>query len=249
MNVYRRIMLCALAVCLAGGAAQAQSLLSSDRGYVFASIGMQPTSTDVTRAVSVPVYDEIAVIGGNSTVKTDLVADIGGAWAVGQRFLVGASYALSSGKDQLAITGQVPNPLYTDRPRAVAGESDQAEHIERTLHLNAIWRLNPGSRIQFSAFGGPSIIWAKQELASQVDIVETGPPFTEVTADVTFAESKATVFGYNVGGDVTWMFASRLGTTGFVRYTMGKAKFPTSGGEVEVDVGGLQVGAGVRWFF
>jgi len=249
MNVYRRIILCALAVCLAGSAAQAQSLLGSDRGYLFGSIGTQPTSTDVTRAVSVPVYEEVAVIGGSNTVKTDLVGDIGGAWGFGEHFFAGASFALSSGKDKVAITGQVPNPLYTDRPRTVAGETDEAEHVERTLHLNAIWRLNPGSRIQFSAFGGPSIIWAKQELASQVDVVEVGPPYTEVSADVTFAESKATVFGYNVGGDVTYMIGSRLGATGFVRYTMGKAKFATAGGEVEIDVGGTQLGDGVRWYF
>ena len=249
MNVCRRIVLCALAVCLAGSAAQAQSLLGSDRGYLFGSIGTQPTSTDVTRAVSVPVYEEVAVIGGSNTVKTDLVGDIGGAWGFGEHFFAGASFALSSGKDKVAITGQVPNPLYTDRPRTVAGETDEAEHVERTLHLNAIWRLNPGSRIQFSAFGGPSIIWAKQELASQVDVVEVGPPYTEVSADVTFAESKATVFGYNVGGDVTYMIGSRLGATGFVRYTMGKAKFPTAGGDVEIDVGGMQIGAGVRWYF
>ena len=58
--------------------------------------------------------------------------------------------------------------------------------------------------------------------------------------------------GYNAGVDMTWRFARNVGVGLLVRYSNGKKEFtPTGTGSqpVEVTVGGLHAGGGLRLIF
>jgi hypothetical protein len=251
MRRVREIAVLSLCVLLLGSTAGAQVLVDPDRGYLQLNLGFQPTSSDVERVVSVPVYDELAVLAGRQEVSTGLVFDLGGAWALSERFFVGAMYSRSAGDDTAQIVGLIPHPVIVDNPRTVAFEADEIGHTEQALHFSAIWRFNPGANLQFSGFGGPSVIFASHELANEVTLVETGPPYTDVGVDVAFAESDKTAFGFHVGGEVTYRFGQRLGVTGTARYVYGSADFPAAGDQpdIEIDLGGFQTLVGLRWFF
>ncbi len=56
--------------------------------------------------------------------------------------------------------------------------------------------------------------------------------------------------GYNAGVDMTWRFADNFGVGLLVRYSNGKKEFtPTGAQPVEVTVGGLHAGGGLRVLF
>ena len=58
------------------------------------------------------------------------------------------------------------------------------------------------------------------------------------------------MIGYNAGVDMTWRFADHIGVGALLRYAAGKKDFePTGGTPVEVNVGGLQAGGGLRVAF
>ena len=58
------------------------------------------------------------------------------------------------------------------------------------------------------------------------------------------------VLGYNAGVDMTWRFSQNVGVGLLLRYSNGKKAFtPTGAQPVEVTVGGLHAGGGLRVLF
>ena len=53
--------------------------------------------------------------------------------------------------------------------------------------------------------------------------------------------------GFNIGADLTYMLYRNYGAGVFVRYAGGQIDFPVMGDLGGFDVGGLQVGGGLRW--
>ena len=61
---------------------------------------------------------------------------------------------------------------------------------------------------------------------------------------------KADRVGYNAGVDLTFFFSRYVGVGGLVRTSRATVKLPTPDGhKVDVDAGGTQVGAGMRFRF
>jgi hypothetical protein len=106
------------------------------------------------------------------------------------------------------------------------------------------------NRIELAAFGGPSFYSIKQGLATinLSDIVEGPSPFGTVTvrqATVVVADESKT--GFNIGVDGTYRVTDIVGVGGFMRFSGTDVDLDLpGGGTVNVDVGGFQMGAGLR---
>jgi hypothetical protein len=77
-------------------------------------------------------------------------------------------------------------------------------------------------------------------------------PLNEVEITGTVIEripyDEATGWGFHVGADVSWFYTPALGVGVVGRYSRGTvaARDPLSGLDTDLDVGGFQVGGGVR---
>jgi hypothetical protein len=56
-------------------------------------------------------------------------------------------------------------------------------------------------------------------------------------------------FGFNVGGEVDYRVGSHAAAALLFRYYKVSPDLPDSAGTVEIEAGGLQIGAGLRFFF
>lgn len=225
----------------------------TDRGYINVSTGLESHSTDLNDTRTYVLYDEPATTNTATKVSSGNIIDFGGGVRVFRNFSVGGGYRMENNKQDVAITGTVPNPIFFNRPRQLNTTVPQLQRKESAGHLMFGWMIPLGAKMDVLAFGGPSWFRIEQEVVSDVVIAERGLPFTEVVVQPTIVNRKQSVVGYNAGIDATYIIWQndrvRLGAGGFVRYSAAKASVLLMTHDVPADAGGLQYGLGVRFRF
>ena len=80
---------------------------------------------------------------------------------------------------------------------------------------------------------------------------ETDAPFFDTVdvASVSTTTVSETGLGVHIGFDETFLLNDQLGVGGFFRFAGGSVDLPAGDTLVSVDVGGVQVGGGLRLFF
>jgi hypothetical protein len=247
-----------LAMAVAAGAQDAQRQGAglfgkswTGRGFVSVNGGYQPASRDVPVNVRFDLYEEAGSVTGMQTVKGSGAFDVGGAYRVWRNLAAGLAITGVSQKADVPLTATVPHPLFVGQPRIAAAIAAGARHSEMATHLQAVWMLPLWSRLQVAVSGGPTIFSVKHDLifVRETAFVEGAFPYGAVTVSSVGVErqSKSAV-GYNVGGDVTYLLTPRLGAGLLLRYSGASVSLQRSGQTeaTKLDVGGFQVGAGVR---
>jgi outer membrane protein with beta-barrel domain len=231
-----------LCVC-APRIAAAQSMQWTDKGYVSVNVGVQAGSHDLNESGSFPLYDETATFTSTAKVKGGFLFDLGGAYKVwGNNLLAGVTYSHMSSKSDGGIVGSVPDPVFFDRPRAVAQSFTDLKHSENQVHIDAIWMIPVANKMDLGISVGPTIFAVKQDTIPSLTVTEPGPTVT--TAVV--SSSKTTV-GVNFGADLQYMLRKKYGVGGFMRYSFGSVSLP--GATEKLTVGGFQIGVGGRYRF
>ena len=232
-----------LALCLCAGAARpahAQQMQWTDKAFVSANVGVQIGSHDLSDTQTFTLYDEAATVATAMKVKSGGLFDIGGGYRVWQNVTAGVIYSWTSSSSNAAIAGTIPDPVFFDRPRAVAATASGLKHTENVLHLNATWMRPVTDKIDVGVSAGPSIFFVKQDLVTSLPITDPG---LIVGAPVVSSQSKATA-GFNLGVDVTYLLNKKYGVGGIARYSWGSVKLGDA--NTKLTVGGLQLGGGVR---
>ena len=103
---------------------------------------------------------------------------------------------------------------------------------------------------RFIVSGGPTWIQAEQGVVTEVRYTEAYP-FDEVAfSNVERVIEKETAVGFNVGVDVIWAFSKNIGVGGLLRFARATASIaPAEGRSIELELGGLQAGGGIRILF
>jgi hypothetical protein len=233
----------ALCVCAAPQIAAAQTMQWTDKGYVSVNGGAQAGSHDLSESGSFPLYDETATFSSTAKVKGGGMFDIGGAYRVwGNNVLAGVTFTHVSSKSDGSLTGSVPDPVITDRPRAVASTFAGLRHSENAVHIDAIYMLPIANKMDLGISAGPTIFSVKQDTIPALTVTEPGPAVT--TAAV--SSSKTTV-GFNAGVDFQYMLRKKYGVGAVARYAVGSVSLP--GASKKLTVGGFQIGVGGRYRF
>lgn len=240
--------LVAAAVACAATTAFAQGPAPAERAYVHVNFGFQASSHDLTQSGSVPLYDEQATLTLGGEVEGGPLFDIGGGARVWRQMYVGLSYTWLSDDTSGALTGRVPDPLFYDRFREVTGTASDLGHTEQGIHLQAVWRQPVTTSFDIAISGGPTIFLVKQDLVAGLTLTE-GPNNTPTLSGVTVEEVSESAVGFNIGIDGTYMFTRQLGAGAFMRYTGGSVDLEAPGGVVPLDLGGFQIGGGIRFRF
>jgi hypothetical protein len=247
-SVFVLVIVCG--VC-AGVAQDAHAQLGTwaDRGYVNLGFGVESGSSSLTDTQNLVIYEEPATITSSTTWTSGSLVDAGFGVRVWRNMTVGVAYHQEENDTDGELTGQIPSPIFFNRPRQLNQEV-VLERKERAAHLVLGWVLPFNEKLDVMLFGGPSFFRLEQDAVDEVDIGERGAPFSEVVARPTVQTRKKSLTGYNVGVDATYIFWSnddlRIGGGGFLRFTQATGDVLLLNSEQSTEVGGIQFGFGAR---
>jgi hypothetical protein len=204
-------------------------------------VGAQPQQRTVASSASFPLYDETATVTTSQEVHNGAVFGVGAGYRVRPSVGVGALVTVfNARKGEAAVIAAVPDISFTDRFSTVTTSVAGLRHREVGIHLQAIWFGRVGDRFPVTLSAGPSIVSVKHDIA--VANVTTG---TQTVATGKTSE-KETAVGVNAGGTFEYPFTPTVSAELFVRYAGGTVDLPSA---ADVKVGGLQIGAGLRYAF
>jgi hypothetical protein len=220
------------------------------RAAISVNVGIQSSARTFSDQITFPLYLEQATHDINYATESELFFD-GGAivrlWGN-----LGAGVAVSRYTDDTVATveGRLPHPFHFNQPRTIEGETPEIRRRETATHLQIAWMAAPTDRVRFIISGGPTWIQAEQGVVTEVRYTEAYP-FDEATfRDVDRVLEEETGTGFNVGVDVIWAFSKNVGVGGLLRYTRATADLaPAEGRSIELELGGLQAGGGIRILF
>ncbi len=241
------VVLCALTI-LSAAPASAQ-----DRFRISVDIGRQTTSTDLTEVQTFQQYFEQGSFTFERTTPQDLFYDIGVAVRVWSGLHAGLSVSVFDSTGPGELEARVPHPLQFNRPRTTTGEIAAVTRHEVGQHITFGWLIPAAHGIDFALFAGPSVFTTEQTFVTglMLSIDKEVFPFDALAFPGAQTEKQREhIIGYNAGVDMSWRFSDHIGVGAVLRYAAGKKDFaPTGGATVEVEVGGLQAGGGLRLAF
>jgi hypothetical protein len=233
----------ALCLCAAPQLASAQTMQWTDKGFATLNIGAQVGSHNLDTNATFPLYDETATVSSTQKISGGAFFEVGGAYRVwGNNLLAGVSFSHTASDADVAITGSIPDPVVTDRPRTVNTSQSDAKHSENALYLNAIWMIPLANKLDVGVFGGPVIFFVSQDAIGVPTVTEPGP-----TVNAPLAKISKTTAGINFGADLQYLVHKHWAVGGIARYSWGSVNI--DGATDKLTVGGFQIGVGARYRF
>lgn len=248
---------------LAGGTNNAVAQPTpTDRIVVRLDVGSRPASRTFGTHRRFTVFAEQGSFETNYGVDQGSVVDGGISYLLWRNLAVGLDVSSYRSINTAQITSQLPHPFFFDLPRTTTGVSGGLARHELGVHIQSLWVSQLTDWLVMSLSGGPSLISARQDLVSSVEHAEIGFPFeAPIFVNHTVnAESGITV-GWNTGVSIDTFFLHRLpglsrygvlenaGLGLLFRYLRGSLNLQTNDDPVHVDLGGLQITAGLRLRF
>lgn len=240
--------------CLAAAIdAAAQSREWTERGYANLSLGFQAGSGDIDATQEVSIYQETGRINVNQQIEGGLLFDLSAGVRVWRNVSVGLGYTHLGSDGDAAVSGSWPHPLFTDRFRDFTAEARALERSENALHLSFGYMFPINDKLDVHVMGGPSFFWLSQEVVSEVQVAEAGAPFTSVVVSPQLAKRKENPVGGHIGVDANYRMFERgpmkIGVGGFLRYAAASSDLRVVDTDADADVGGFQIGVGIRTRF
>ncbi|HSL21886.1 MAG TPA: hypothetical protein VK886_10155 [Vicinamibacterales bacterium] len=225
------------------------------RFLIGANAVMQTTSStfedDFTYAhpYTVNIPGEEASVQSRYEVPTGVLFDGGAAVRLIGNLGAGVAASISSRTGDLAITARIPHPLLIASHRAVEG-TVAARHEEVAVHVNAVYVVPASARLHFALSGGPTYFRVEQRLAKTVSVSEAYPYDTATFSNAQLEPERESGWGFNAAVDLAWMFRPHFGVGGLLRYSRATLTLsPTGRQPRDIEVGGLNAGAGARISF
>jgi opacity protein-like surface antigen len=253
-----RSSLLALATLVAFAAPAAAQ---DSRVYANINFGFQAQGQDFTQRADFPLYDETGNWEAAHSIDGGPFFDIGGGYRILRNVSVGLSFTARTGDSRdVTVNASVPSPIFTDTLRAASARVTGLEHTEQAFHIQALWHIPVTVEFDVALFAGPTIFRVKDELIGAVDFAEVGGDLSSVNIqNISTTEQKETTTGFHLGIDTRYMFMRdigfirNIGAGAMLRYSRGSvdlaAPAGSGGAPTSIDVGGLEIGVGLRFQF
>lgn len=219
--------------------ASAQMLQWTDRVFLNASGGLQTGKKNVTADLSFPLYDETATIIATREVKGTSIWDVTGGVRVWSNVAVALSVSGRKADSDGIATASIPHPVFYDQARAVTGGISGMKHSELWTSVLFAWMVPVTEKFEIMAMLGPTVAAVKHEVVTGAAVVEGSTP--TVTVDLETIDKS--VWGVMAGVDGRYLITKNIGVGVFARYAAAKVNLTST---AKLDVGGFQVGAGLR---
>lgn len=209
------------------------------------------------------IYDEDGSLTASQNVDSGALIDFSVGARVWRNVTAGIGFHSGSNSSDGVFSGNIPNPLFFNRPRSFAGGISDLDRTESAVHLQFGYMLRLTDKIDVHVTVGPSFFTLKQDVISGIDFTEGAFPFNNVTVAVSANEQSESAVGANGGIDVAYRLIEtgrwKIGAGLFLRYAGATADLTllenvpgtalTPVRSIESDLGGLQFGLGARLRF
>lgn len=237
-----------LALCAFSTASAEAQMTWTDRGFVNASVGVQGGSRTLSTSSEFDIYGseefgERATLATSQDVDSGAFFDISGGYKVWRNLVAGIGFTRVASDSDVSVNASVPDPLISDRPRAVSATVPGSKHSEVAINLSGTWMMPITDKIDVGFSFGPTIFSVSQDVPTSISVSEPGP---SITATNQTRVDKTTV-GVHFGLDATYLIRPKIGAGAFLRYTVGSVDL--EGANDNLTVGGFQIGFGARYRF
>lgn len=242
-----RYPLLALLLVLVGTAgapdALAQTAAWGTNGYISFNGFYETRASSIETTTTPTINQEAANITTTATLKRGPLFDVTVGGRIKGNLGIGFGFAYYERNALGHVVGDVPHPFYFNQPRRLDA-SLPLDHKNFAVHMHAMWLLPISPSFQMALFGGPTYFQIKQQSINDVQLRDEYP-FEEVgLSQASSALTKSSRWGVNAGVDASHFFSQYLGVGGMVRYSRSKLGIGSDASDAEV--GGLQVGGGIR---
>ena len=217
------------------------------RVFIDVNGGTQVSTTDFANNVSFIEFVEAGDLTARHRIDTGPMLDVSGGFVLGRGLAIGLGFTRFDTRHDAGVEARVPHPFFFDRRRSVSGVAPDLTRQEQAVHLQLRWFTPLPGPIQLAVFAGPSFFSVEQDLVTAVSVTQSFPFDTANFASAATRRHSESKTGYHVGADVAVFFSRYVGIGGLVRVSRATVDFTSEDGEpVSVDVGGVQVGGGLR---
>jgi opacity protein-like surface antigen len=180
---------------------------------------------------------------------TGIGFEIGGIYSITPSVGILGSFELSTTDHDAMFEVEVPHPLLFNQNRSVSGELPGLTHSEQAVNVDGVYTARSGS-IVVDVFGGATLFFTETELLDEATTSSVYPFDELVLAGTTTVELTDNPIGFNVGAAFTYEITSVVGVSFQARYSAATATLERDNGStVDIDVGGIRVGGGIRIAF
>jgi hypothetical protein len=221
------------------------------RIFVSGDGGGQLTSAGFTSLAGYSLYGENATTVATQPDASGVAVAVRGAVLVWRRRLsVGAGVTGFWSTRSADVTASLPHPFFFNRPRSVEGSVSGLARSEAMVAVECAWLMRVNARTDLQVFAGPAFFKVRADMPTGVAFTEAYPYDAATITGVESERVSGSAAGFTVGGDVTYMFTRTIGLGGHLRFSAASASLTSPGGPTtSVDLGGLQVGGGLRLRF
>ena len=222
----------------------------ASRGFVSISGGYQGATTEFDDNFSFTRDQETGTTRVTYPIDAGPTFDIGGGVRIWRRLGAGLAVSRFTRDGLVSSASTIPHPLYLEQHREVSGDRDGIRREETAVHVQAQWSLPVTPSVHVTLMGGPSVLRVNQAMVIDVNYTEEYPYDTAAFSGVDTNRKKGSKTGFNLGADVRWMFTRNIGAGALVRATRATIDLDAAENRtVSLDVGGTQVGVGLRVAF
>jgi hypothetical protein len=227
------------------GEAAAQGMTWSDRLFVNVSVAGGGRSTNPTVTSSFTIYQETATVTSTWEAKPGVLFDFTVGRRLYRNFGAAFNFSSSSASGDATVEGSIPDPITPVHPRTVSATVPGLDHSEKLFAFLAVYVYPATDKIDVFLMAGPVVANVKHDVVSSATVtgeIGTPPNLTPQLAYQTTTLSKS-VWGFQIGADVRYMFTKQIGAGVFVRSNVAAGDLTDT---IPVDVGGFQAGGGLR---
>ena len=161
---------------------------------------------------------------------------------------VGAAITTYAPAESGTVVARLPHPFHFNQHREVTGDADLARK-ETAIHASLLYFVPVGERLQAVIGAGPTFFQADQSFVNDVLYTHEYPYDTAEFRSADIDNESASGIGFNASLDLSWRFSRSFGIGGIVRYSQATLPFTPGNRSVDVAVGGMQAGLGIRVIF
>lgn len=231
---------------------------AQERAWLDVNFGVASASEDTYEdSVSFDFREETATGTVGYGLPSGALFDVGGGWMFHPRLGAGINIAGSAHEDVADVSLSIPHPAVFDSNAEDATTTEvELQRAEAAVNLQVMALVTPADApFSVRVFGGPTWFRVRQDVVRDISYLEFYNPVTQafsidINGTEIVEESDGTGWGYNVGADVRYFFTDLVGVGGVLRFSGGEAEITGLFDEdANVDVGGLQIGGGLRLRF
>jgi hypothetical protein len=252
--------LCAF-VCVLAFAVPTFAQDRREKGWLDVNFGVATAAEDsITTSTDIPQNEEIGTYRVDYTFPRGASFDFGGGVMFSPILGAGVSIVGTATEAPAELFVRIPHPLRFNAFGTDTSETDgKLARTEGTINLQLMLKApiqNEKVRVRF--FAGPSYFRLTADAVSDIRYRQNyailGTTNIVNIEEYDVEEVEATGWGFHAGGDVSFMFTRVFGIGGFARFSRGTVTIEddevlTVDEPLDVKVGGLQAGVGIRLRF